>query len=170
MASLIENLISVLEEENALYEQLIPIAEKKTQVIVANDLESLQNITASEQAIVDRISALEKQRSKVIVDMGTVLGKKPEELNFRTLVTMLKGQAKEQEKLRSLHDRLKKTTDHMISLNERNKSLIQQSLEMIEFNLNYIQSTWMGPGVGQYGKSAEEDMQSLGTGMFDAKQ
>jgi len=171
LASLIDNLISVLSDENDLYEKLIPIAEKKTQVIVAGDLNTLQEITAQEQSIVDKISALEKQREKVIADMGTVLGKNPKELNFRTLVEILKGQKDEAERLRALHDRLKKTTDRMVMLNDRNKALIQQSLEMIEYNLNYIQSAWMGPEVGQYGKSAEENnVQSLGTGMFDAKQ
>ena len=38
MASLIEELISTLTEEEALYEEMIPVSEEKTRVIVANDL------------------------------------------------------------------------------------------------------------------------------------
>ena len=172
MASLIENLISVLKEENSLYEKMIPLAERKTQIIVANDLESLQKLTEEEQALVNRIGALEKQRAEVIINIGTVLGKKPESLNFKNLIEALKGQPKEQAELRELHDTLKRTTDRMVRLNNRNKDLINQSLEMIEFNLNYIQSTWMGPDTAQYGKSAaESDTQSFSsTRMFDAKQ
>ena len=171
MASLIENLISVLSEENALYEELIPIAEKKTQVIVANDLEALQTITAQEQRIVDRVANLEKRRNEVIINIGAVLSKDPKELNFKSLIDALKGQKKEQQQLRELHDKLRSTTDRMIQLNNRNKDLINQSLEMIEFNLNYIQSSWMSPGTAQYGRTAAEtETQGFSTRMFDAKQ
>ena len=172
MASLIENLVSVLSEENSLYEKMIPLAERKTQIIVANDLESLQKLTEKEQALVNRIGVLEKQRAEVIINIGTVLGVKPEKLNFKNLIEALKGQPKEQQQLRELHDTLKRTTDRMVSLNNRNKDLINQSLEMIEFNLNYIKSTWMGPDTAQYSKSAaENDTQGFSnTRMFDAKQ
>ena len=50
-------------------------------------------------------------------------------------------------------------------------SLIEQSLEMIEFNMNLIQSTRMSPGSGSYTKSAyENDAPAWQTGMFDARQ
>lgn len=170
MASLIENLISVIEEENSVYEQMIPLAEKKTQIIVANDLQALESITAQEQLLIDRVSALERQRQEVIVNIGTVLNKKPEELTFRALIDILKGQQREQEVLRDLHDRLSKTIRRLNGLNERNKSLIKQSLEMIDFNINFIRSTWTSPGTAQYGRKAEVDLQNSRTGMFDAKQ
>ena len=62
MASLIDELISILEEECDIYQRLIPIAEEKTRVIVKNDLSSLQEITAREQAAVGSINTLERKR------------------------------------------------------------------------------------------------------------
>ena len=59
MASLIENLISVLEQENSEYEVLLELSRKKTPVIVKGDIERLQEITDEEQNIIDRIHALE---------------------------------------------------------------------------------------------------------------
>lgn len=175
MASLIEELTQTLEQESAVYEEMIPLAEKKTQIIVANDLQALQSITEQEQIAIDRIGALERKRQEVIVNIGTVLNRNPSSLNFRTLIDILKGQPAEQKKLRELHDRLRKTVERLSDINKKNKVLIEQSLEMIEFNMNFIQSTWMSPGMAQagsqYGRGASEiQTPALQTGMFDAKQ
>ena len=169
MASLIEELTQTLEEESAIYEDLIPLAERKTQVIVANDLQALQSITEQEQSAVDRIGALERKRQEVIVNIGIVLNRNPSTLDFRTLIAILEGQEAEQDALRRLHDRLRQTVGRLSDINKRNKALIQQ------FNMNFIQSTWMSPGMSQagsqYGKSASEvQMSASQTGMFDAKQ
>ena len=49
MASLLENLIKVLDSETTEYEKLIGLAESKTPVIVSGDVESLGKITEEEQ-------------------------------------------------------------------------------------------------------------------------
>lgn len=170
-----EELMDTLEQESVIYEQMIPLAEKKTQIIVANDLQTLQNITEQEQEAIERVGALERKRQEVIVNIGTVLNRDPESLNFRSLVEILAGQPNEQRKLQELHDRLRKTVERLSFVNKRNKALIQQSLEMIEYNINFIQSTWTSPGGyqagSQYGKGASEiSMPASQTGLFDAKQ
>ena len=45
MASLIEELISTLKAEKAVYEELVPVSEQKTKILVKNDLEELKKIT-----------------------------------------------------------------------------------------------------------------------------
>ena len=86
MASLIEELIMVLGDEEKLYGEIIPIAEKKTQIIVNNDLQSLTGITDEEQKLVGKISKLEKKRQEVIRNIGIVMNKKESELNFITII------------------------------------------------------------------------------------
>ena len=171
MASLIEELIGILEQEHELYQQLIPIAEQKTQVIVKNDLPALQKITGKEQSTVEFINALERKREEIIINIGTVISRKPEALDLKTLIQLLEKQPKEQKALSILHDNLKSTIQRLVEVNNRNKSLIQESLEMIEFNMNFIQSTRMSPGNNTYTKGASQyDVHASGTGMFDAKQ
>lgn len=173
MASLIEELIMVLGDEEKLYGEIIPIAEKKTQIIVNNDLQSLTGITDEEQKLVGKISKLEKKRQEVIRNIGIVMNKKESELNFITIIDLLKGQEKgqekEQEELRRLHDKLKRTIDTLTMLNERNQLLIRQSIEMIDFDINLLQSLRTSPGVGQYNTASEVEIQGTGKGMFDAK-
>jgi flagellar biosynthesis/type III secretory pathway chaperone len=171
MASLIEELIDILDKEQELYHKLIPIAEEKTKVIVLNDLVSLQEITGNEQAAVDRINALEHRREEIMANIKTVINRKSETLNLKVLIQLLDKQPREQKALSILHDNLKGTIQRLVEINNRNKSLIQQSIEMIEFNMNFIQSTRMSPGNNTYTKSASQyGAQASGAGMFDAKQ
>jgi flagellar biosynthesis/type III secretory pathway chaperone len=171
VASLIDELIDVLEKEYVVYQQLIPIAEEKTQVIVKNDLTSLQEITGKEQIAVDRINALEHKREGIMINIRTVINRKAGDFNLKTLIGLMEKQPKEQKALSIIHDNLKSTIQRLVEVNGRNKSLIQQSLDMIEFNMNFIQSTRMSPGNNTYTKGASQyDAQASGTGMFDAKQ
>ena len=171
MASLIDELIGVLEEECNVYQQLIPISEEKSQVIVKNDLTSLQEITSKEQTAISRINTLERKRDQIMVNIRTVINRKTGEFTLKTLIGLMEKQPKEQTALSLIHDNLKNTIQRLVEINNRNKSLIQQSLEMIEFNMNFIQSTRMSPGNNTYTKGASQyEAFASGTGMFDAKQ
>ena len=171
MAGLIDELVNVMSQENDIYRELIPIAEEKTRVIIKNDLDALQKITEQEQLTIEKINALEKKREEVVINIGTVLSRDPKELNMKALIKIMGKQPKEQKKLSRIHDELDVNLRRLVTINDRNKELINQSLEMIEFNMNLIQSTRMAPGVNNYTRSAgESSIRQAGTGMFDAKQ
>lgn len=170
VASLVEELTEVLEQEYKIYRDLLPIAESKTKVIIKNDLEALQNITEQEHQVIDQINALETKRAQVIFNIGTVLNQKPEELTLSKVIDLLTQQPKEQEKLNEVHKSLKQIIQRLTEVNYQNQSLIEESLEMIEFNMNLIQSTRMSPG-NNYTKGAQTiDTPVFQAGMFDAKQ
>ena len=99
MASVIQELITVLTEEQQLYEKIIPIASEKKNVIIKNNLESLQEITEQEQLAIDQVTVLEKKRSEVIVNIGILLNRKPEELTLKEIIRLLENQPKEQKQL-----------------------------------------------------------------------
>ncbi len=171
MASLIEELVDVLDNELEIYQQLIPISNEKTQIIVKNDLAALQEVTEKEQCMADQITSLENKRSQVIANIKIVLNRKSDTLDLKTLIQLLESQPKEQKTLSILHDDLKDTVRQLVEINNRNKSLIEQSLEMIEFNMNYIQSARLYQGNNNYTKDAEQyDIKTSGAGMFDTKQ
>ena len=47
MASLMEELIATLRKEQEAYQELLPVAEQKTQAIIANDLTKVQQIVVT---------------------------------------------------------------------------------------------------------------------------
>jgi flagellar biosynthesis/type III secretory pathway chaperone len=171
LASLIQELIQTLQSEEKLYLELIPVATKKTRVIIDNDLASLQQITEQEQLVVEKINVLERKREEVIVNIGTVINRSPKMLTMKMIISLMGKQPEEQKQLSVIHDSLKATLNTIVEINNRNKSLIQQSLEMIEFNMNLVQSTRMSPGSNSYTRGAAQfELLAAQTGMFDAKQ
>ena len=89
MASLMENLIDVLNKESSEYEVLLGLSQKKTPVIIAGDLEALQQITDDEQRIVTKVTSLEKKRVEVTGDIANVLNKDVTTLKLSDLIAML---------------------------------------------------------------------------------
>lgn len=171
MASLIEELITTLEQEYEIYKKLVPIEENKTKIIVKGDLDALQQITEQEQAVVEKVNSLERKREGIVNNIGTVISKDPKTLRVQTIIELLDKQPKEQEQLSKVHENLKKTVQRLVDINNHNNSLIQQSLEMIEFNMNFIQSARMTTMNNSYNKGASQfDMPVMEAGIFDTKQ
>ena len=170
MASLMEELITTLEEEQRVYDKLLPIELDKTGIIVENDLEKLQKITEQEQEAIQKITDLEHKRQETVVNIGTVISRDPATLDLKTIISLLDKQPEEQRRLSMVNDSLHSTINRLVDINRQNQSLIEQSLELIEFNMNFIQSTRMSPG-NNYDKHASGvDIPISQTGMFDAKQ
>lgn len=171
MASLIDELVEVLDKENSEYMTLIDLSTEKTSTIVKNDIEELQRIVTQEQLIVDRINALEKKREETVGDICKVLHVDSDVLTVKVLIDLLKKQPAEQKKLQSVHTKLKKTLDKMVRVNENNKALINQSMEILEFEMNLIKGLKMAPETNNYTKGAySAGGTNYGAGAFDAKQ
>lgn len=172
MASLLETLIDVLDKENSEYQILLGLSQDKTDKIVKADLDGLQDIVGKEQKIIDRITLLEKQREESVADICNVLNIPKKDMKMDLLIKMLEKQPDDQRKLIEVHDKLKTTLGKMVKINDSNKAMLQESLDMVEFEINLARSSQMAPEVANYGKSANSTYgnMSYGTGGFDAKQ
>lgn len=171
MASLMEEMLQVLEGEQIEYEQLLQISKDKTSVIIANDIQKLQEITDREQLIVARIQKLDKKSTEILQDMKNVLSFEGDDLTIAKLVAMLKKQPAEENKLALAYDKLMTAAKNLKMVNEQNRMLVEQSLEMIEFDLNLYQSMNSAPKNANYDKNATNiDQAMISRGGFDAKQ
>ncbi len=172
MASLMEDLINTLEQECELYEELLVLSRDKTPIIVSGNIAELTRITDSEQVVVDKISALENKRESVTKDIAEVLNKDLESMKLTNLIEMLAKQPKEQKRLSEIHDRLREAVGTVRKINEHNQDLITHSLEMVEFDLNMLQSLRQAPETANYGRRGYGTGDVLGSfsGGFDAKQ
>ena len=170
MASLMEELIATLRKEQEAYQELLPVVEQKTQAIIANDLQKVQSITEIEQSAIGKISGLEQKRTEVMKNIGIVLNKKVSELTLPNLIKLLERQPQEQEALTQIHTELRAVLKRLAEVNGHNKNLIEQSLEMISYNMNLLQSTRIVPGNNYTRNAGQWDMTASQTGMFDAKQ
>jgi predicted transcriptional regulator len=106
MASLIENLITTLEEENHLYESLTKESMAKTPMIVANDLAKLQEANTKEQAIVDQITAVSHRRDQALTEIATVLGKDAKTITVSEVIVLMEKQPEFQHPLIIVRDKV----------------------------------------------------------------
>ena len=96
----------------------------------------------------------------------------PEGLKLDMLVRALEKRPTEQRKLAEAAERLGSVAKQVRNVNFQNKELIDSALEMIEFEMNILQSARRAPETANYSKDAYStgDVLGTGSGKFDAKQ
>ncbi len=170
MASLMDNLLDVLNQEESQYRDLINLSNEKKDVLIHADIERLQQITEAEQNITDDLHNLEAKRRSIVSDMAVVLRRDEGELTVEKMIDILDKQPEEQKKLAEVRKRLRDTLDEMIRVNTQNQILIKQAMEMVEFDLTLFRSMRQAPETANYGRDAENTGDLLGRSGFDAKQ
>ena len=170
MASLMDSLVEVLEEENVQYEKLVELSKSKKDAIIKADIGALERITGEEQEVSSNLRNLDIRRDSVLKDMADVLGKDFEEMTITKLIGYLEQQPKEQERLSKVRAKLLTTGGQMQEWNKRNETLLNQALEMVEFDLTLFKSMRQAPETANYDKDAQNTGDLLGSSGFDAKQ
>ena len=172
MASLMENLIDVLEKESLEYENLLKLTMQKTPVIVSEDLKRLAEITDEEQLIVSRINHLDTIRTEAVKDIANVLNKDVTKLKIRDLIKMLGSRPEEQRRLAEVFDKLEANVRYVARVNEQNRELVQSALEMVQFNMQILQSVNKAPETANYNRGAYNtgDVIAPSQKSFDARQ
>ena len=159
MASLMEDLIDVLNKEEEQYQGLIELGKKKREVVIRADIKTLDEITATEQEVASNLQNLAKKRTRVLNDMATVLGRNPGDVTITKMISYLEEQPVEQKQLKE-----------MAAINEQNEILLNQALEMVEFDLTLLKSMRQAPETANYNKNACNTGDLLGSSGFDTKQ
>lgn len=170
MASLMEELLEVLGEEEKQYQELIKLADVKSQAIIKADIDKLGEVTTQEQNAASTLLNLSNKRARVLDDMATVLGKDPAKMTINKMIGYLENQPEEQKKLSERRDRLLEAGTQIQRLNQQNETLLKQALEMVEFDLTLLRSMRQAPETANYNKNAYNTGDLLGSSGFDAKQ
>jgi len=167
-----ENLIEVLSQESEEYKGLLALSQKKMRIIAGANLEDLQKITDDEQEVVSRLNRLEKRRIEVAADIANVLNKDVETMKLTNLIEMLSARPAEQAALAAVHDRLKSVVREVQRTNEQNRELLEEALELVNFEMNMLQAYKAAPETANYTKGACNSGAQMGvdSGGFDAKQ
>ena len=168
MASLIETLIMILEEETGCYKTLLLMADNKMEVIINGNVPGLQEITKQEQDLAGHILRLEKRREENLEDICLVTNKKREDMTVQRLADSLKGPAKD--RLKAVSQELMEILSDLKVKNETNRQLIQQSLDFVNFTVNAVQSAASPPESNTYQAKGKRYNDNISRSFFDAKQ
>lgn len=170
MASLIEELVNVLEAESAVYQQLFEYGKEKRQVLIEADVPALEKITDFEQEASSTLLSYSNKQLRILKDIANVLGKPEDGITVTKLIGYLESQPKERDSLLAARDRLIKIANDTQDLNQQNEILLRQAIELTEFDLTLFKSLRQAPETANYNKSATNTGTLLGNTEFDAKQ
>ena len=170
MASLVEELILVLEEENKIYSELSEYAEKKRQILIEADIEALEKLTVLEQNASDELLSKSNRHVAVLKDIAVVLGKDSSDITVTKLIEYLETQPIFQQKLIVARDNLLQTATELKQKNNLNEILLNQAMEMTEFDITLFKSMRQAPQTANYNRNAYNTGTLLGGSGFDAKQ
>lgn len=170
MASLVEELILVLEEENKIYGELSEYAEKKRQILIEADIEALEKLTVLEQNASDELLSKSNRHVAILKDIAVVLGKDSSDITVTKLIEYLETQPIFQQKLIVARDNLLQTATELKQKNNLNEILLNQAMEMTEFDITLFKSMRQAPQTANYNRNAYNTGTLLGGSGFDAKQ
>lgn len=170
MASLVEELINVLEQENEIYIRLSEYAEQKRQILIDADIEALEKLTVLEQDASDELLSKSNKQVSILKDIANVLGKDSSDITVTKLIGYLETQPEYQKKLIVARDNLLKIATELKQKNNLNEILLNQAMEMTEFDITLFKSMRQAPETANYDRNAYNTGTLLGGSGFDAKQ
>ena len=106
------------------------------------------------------------------MDIANVINKDATTLRLSDLVLMIQGRPEEAQALKEAREKLVQIGKRLKTINERNKLLLDNALEMVNFDLSLVQSVKQAPQMGNYNRGAMTTGEVYGTNLkgFDAKQ
>ena len=170
MASLIDLLIDDLNNEDTGYNKLLDLSNDKTSAIVKGDVDELQKIFLQEQKLIEELETVEQKRQEDVKEICSILRLPYEQIRVEHIVQILEKKPKEHDALEEVYLRLKRTLNQLTTVNDNNKLLLKESMDMIQFELDLARTSVMDPQTSNYGRTAYEEQGITGATGFDAKQ
>lgn len=153
MNQLWERLDTVLTEMLELYRALLTLSKQKREMLVKVQVQDIEAMTKREEALILQVGKLEGLREQVVADISKTSQLPPESLNLikiRDLVDEAKA-----DRFVWLDKEFDNVLQELTQLNKLNTELIQQSLGFINYNLNLLTQSQVGPTYAAKGQSAQ---------------
>ena len=153
-----------MNDENRQYTELLDLSNNKTTAIVKGDVGQLQEIFGKEQKLIDILNRLEMERQSCVLHLSAA------EVKVSQIVRLLEKKQAEHDALEQSYLSLKKTVNQLTQVNDNNRLLLKESMDMIDFEINLAKNASMAPQTANYGKGAYEETGGMGSTSFDARQ
>ncbi len=170
MASLVEELVNVLNNETDIYKELVECGRQKKDILIVADITALEALTEKEQALSDRLLSESNHQMSLLKDISAVLGKESEQMTVTKLIAALASQEDAVKQLTVARDNLLEVAEELQMINVQNEALLNQAIELTEFDITLFKSLRQAPTTANYNRNAYNAGSILGSSGFDAKQ
>lgn len=153
MNQLWDKLDTILTEMLELYRALLALSTQKREMLVKVQVQDIEAITKREETLILQIGKLEGLREQLVASIAKTSQLPPEELNLakiRELVDEAKA-----DRFVWIDQEFDAILKELTPLNKLNTDLIQQSLGFINYNLNLLSQSQVGPTYAAKGQPAQ---------------
>lgn len=162
MTDMWNKLILLLNRTLALYQTLLESGRKKRDILTEADARQLELLTNREDVLLIEAGKLEIERVTLVQKIAARLA--VDEASLSCLCQYADSETAP--KLQNLSGQLAQVTQELAKINEINTKLIRQSLELINFNINILSQSSVGPTYAPEGRSTAP---GAGRILLDAK-
>ncbi|KEO84065.1 flagellar protein FlgN [Tumebacillus flagellatus] len=158
------NVIQSLLQE---HEALLKLSQLKRDSLIKGDIETLNLLVQREMKHIPTIDRLEKERAGLVRLYALRVGASADDMTAEKLHELSKNDP-EASTLQELTARLRKVLFDLKDLNEQNKLLLDQSMQLVDLTIELLTQS---PSVPTYGDSGESNSpyQTGRTSFFDSK-
>lgn len=151
-----DELMNLLKEELEVLKALKELTYDKTDVIVENQIEKLQEIIKKEEELINKMAIKEEERLNLLYNWG---------INKNTPLSQVVEKLPEgKEELMDLGEDLSNLLEEIKIRNDLNGQLIEENLQWLDFNINLLTNATT-PATYDKGKKGREVKNKL----FDRK-
>ncbi|KKC30424.1 flagellar protein FlgN [Caldanaerobacter subterraneus] len=126
-----QRLLGLLKEEMAIYEILLELATKKTDIIIHGKIKELDETVQMERNFIKKLVELEEKRENTLKEMG-----KGEGVTISEVIKSLP--LEEAMEFNNVKERLSAVLKELGERNDLNMALIEQALEYVNYSIKTI--------------------------------
>jgi len=129
-------LINILAQQSKIYSFLIDLSKQMQEAIKINKIKEIDSLIKVQMALVMKLSSYEKKRIKVAKEISSEINVDPNDLTITKVKNYLDN--KQYQSLENLEAELDSNITTLAEINNTNKLLINNGLDLIEFSLNLL--------------------------------
>lgn len=166
MIILVEELREVLAEELHIYEDMLELTKKKTEIITNGQINDLDNITQIENSLILKLGQFENRREKIVNNIQKQF-QIEDELSITDILDCIEDKEDGiKQEMNGMIEKLSSVLKEIKEKNDLNSLLIKDTLEYIELNINLLTSV---SEQGTYNNRIKKEQTSQKISLFDTK-
>lgn len=135
-----QSIIAALQQLIEIHQDMIKLSEEKTEIIKEGSVEKLQKQLVQEQKLIRLLEQAENNRQQQVISWYRQADKPLEEITITNILNVLEDE-EEQNALEEAAVQLANAVMKLKQQEQLNHSLLQQSMQFVQFSLNMINPT-----------------------------
>ncbi len=159
----VDRIVGLLNEEKALYQEIASVSRRKKKLIISGDIGELAPLVKTEEEMVGRLTAVEKERISLSETLADQLGIPRQEFSLKLLAENMK-EPERRAAILKLRENLFTMVSVQAQCNNTVKELLKQKKEYADVMLGLLQTQSVGT---TYDSRGSVDAAYSASGLFD---